>query len=105
MYDAETVEWVAVTTTSDELGNSTTTPAAAVEVSALVASGQSSERVDNQSADVVTSLVLYVLDPSISPGASDRFNVRGKAYEVEGVPKVWGSSGFEVAVTRTEVRE
>lgn len=105
MRDAETVQWIAVTTTDDdELGNSTETPAAPVSVTALVAGRASSETVANDQPAVITSLTLYVLDASITPGASDRFTVRGQTYEVDGVPKFWGASGIEVAVTRTEVR-
>lgn len=106
MRDLETVQWVAVTTEADdELGNSSTESAAPVPVPALVAGRATSESNDNEQPDVITSLTLYVLDGSITPGASDQFIVRGKAYEVDGVPKFWGASGVELVVTRTEARQ
>lgn len=104
MHDAETVSWVAVTTTVDELGNSTTSDAEAVEVLALVAARSSNENADSRQPAVIVGKTLYLLDSSAEPGPSDWFTIRGDRYEVEGEPHRWGSSGVEVAVTKAAPR-
>ena len=101
MRDAETVQWVAVTTTRDRLGNETTAEADPVDVTALVAGRSSSENVDPKSPAVIVGKTLYILDPIVEPGPSDWFTVRGERYEVDGESIRWGSSGVEVAISRT----
>lgn len=100
MRDAETVQWVAVTTTRDRLGNETTTDAAPVDVQALVAARGTSENADSQAPSVLVGKTLYLLDATIEPGPSDWFTIRGQRYDVEGESHRWGSAGVEVAVTR-----
>lgn len=104
MHDAETVQWIAVTTTDDGLGNETTTEADPVATLALVAALSAVEAQDSRTPAVIVGKTLYLLDPSIEPTASDAFIVRGARYEVEGEAHRWGSSGTEVSVKRTEAR-
>lgn len=104
MHDAEDVSWVSVITDTDELGNSTTTEASPVTVSALVAARSTSENQDPRSPAVLVGKTLYLLGVAAEPGPSDWFIVRGQRYEVEGESHRWGSAGVEVAVTRAAVR-
>ena len=104
MADAETVQWVSVTSVTDELSTITRSEAAAVPVAALVAAAGSSEQTDPDRAPVVTGKTLYLLDPGVVPGASDWFTIRGERYEVVGEAHRWGSYGVEVTVKRAEAR-
>jgi hypothetical protein len=102
MADAETVQWVSVTTTRDALGNTETAEADPVDVPALVAArGSGSETFDQRAPGVIVGETLYILDPAVVPGASDWFTIRGVRYDVEGEGFRWGSSGSEVAVRRS----
>jgi hypothetical protein len=104
MQAQETVSWVAVTATTDTYGNTSVVEAAAVDVEALVApvNGQRSsvESVDANDPHTVTRWTLYLLDPTIQPGPSDWFTVRGARYEVDGQSFAWGSKGVELIVRR-----
>jgi hypothetical protein len=103
MQDSESVAWVSVTTSSDIYGNTTTTEAAPVTLSALVAARSAQEAFDPRAPAVIVGLTLYLLDTDVVPLASDWFTVRGERYEVDGEPHRWGSAGVEVAVKRAEV--
>ena len=104
MRATETVQWIAVTTDRDRLGNETANEAAPRDVLALVAAHSSSESTDPRSPAVLVGKALYLLDATIEPGPSDQFIVRGETYEVEGEAARWGSFGVEVAIKRAGAR-
>lgn len=104
MADAETVDWVSVTTTVDALSKVIRTEAAPQPVAALVAARGSEEPGDAGRPQVITGKTLYLLDPDVLPGASDWFTIRGERYEVVGEAHRWGSYGVEVAVKRAEAK-
>lgn len=109
MRAAETVSYVAVTTTTDKYGDGTATDASPVSLLALVAKDQSHaqasiESYDNDAAANVVRKTLYLLDTTVEPTASDWFTVRGQRYEVDGESHRWGSKGVEVNVKRAEVK-
>jgi hypothetical protein len=103
MRHQETVSWVSVTTTDLGYGNTSTTEASPVTLSALVAARSAQESFDPRAPAVIVGLTLYLLDTAIVPLASDWFTVRGERYEVDGESHAWGTAGVEVAVKRAEV--
>lgn len=104
MHNAETVLWVSVTKTTDELSNETETAAEPVPVLAMVAGRSASESTRSDEPSVLTGKTLYLLDPTLVVSAADWFTVRGDRYEVEGEAHRWGSSGVEVAVQRASAQ-
>lgn len=97
----ETVTWYATTTTTDDLGNTTTTEAPGVPLMALVAGRSSSENTGRSDQPaLLVGKTLYLLDGTVEPSPSDSFEVRGERYDVQGEPHRWGSMGVEVAVAR-----
>jgi hypothetical protein len=97
----ETVTWYATTTATDDLGNTTTSEAAGVELQALVAARSSSENTGRPDEPaLLVGKTLYLLNAAIEPGPSDSFEIRGERYDVVGEPHRWGSMGVEVAVAR-----
>lgn len=101
MQAAETVLWVAVTTTTDDLSNTTIDEAAPVPLTALVAARSTAEGSNPRAPGVITGKTLYLLDAVQEPSPDDWFTVRGDRYDVEGEAHRWGDMGIEVAVTRT----
>lgn len=104
MADAETVQWVSVTTTKNQVGDVTSIEAGPVPVLALVAARSADEPDDSDRPAVIVGKTLYLLDPAVVPGASDWFTLRGDRYEVVGDAHRWGSSGVEVAVRRAKAK-
>lgn len=107
MVGNATVEHIAVTTTTDAYGDTTTTKAAPVAVpGAIFAPRTSSERSDQTVPAVIVGGTLYLKGVDISP--ADQFTVDGVLYDVEGEPGHWVSPfdgrdfGYEVAVKRYE---
>ena len=102
IVNSDVVSHVAVTTSTDALGDVTYVEAAPVSVRAMVAGRSSAESADSRTPAVLTGLTLYIFDLAVVPGASDWFTVRGERYEVEGQAHRWGQMGVEVAVKRAE---
>lgn len=69
---------------------------------ALVAPRSSSDLAGPERTGVIIGLTLYVRSVDVVLQAGDRFEIGGQAYEVEGVPGVWGVRGVEVALKRVE---
>lgn len=104
-----TVTVRSVTTTTDNLGDSTTTTADTVLDWALIAPRSSTERTDPRAPAVVTAASIY--GPfGTSLNADDVLIVAGHSpsmdgtWQVEGMPGDWSLNGwkpgFEVAVKR-----
>jgi head-tail adaptor len=104
MLAAEPVQWIAVTTTDDDLGDDTETAAEPVELMAVVAGRSSDETADNNQPGVITALTLYLRGTDVVPSASDRFIVRGRLHQVDGEAHRWGRTGVEVPIKRTGAR-
>ncbi|HET7666545.1 MAG TPA: hypothetical protein VFK56_10845 [Mycobacterium sp.] len=107
MLGNATVEHIAVTSTKDKYGDTTTTKAAPVAVpGAIFAPRTSSERTDPTAPAVIVGGTLYV--KGITPSPLDQFTVDGVLYDVQGEPGHWVSPftredfGYEVAVKRYE---
>lgn len=105
MQQAETVTYVAVTTTRDKYGDGSDSGATGVDVRALVGTWRtlgSSESFNSNSPDSVTKLTLYLQDTTIEPAVDDWFTVRGLRYDVDGPCHRWGTMGVEVNVKRAD---
>lgn len=100
----EIVQWVAITTTRNRLGDGTEAEASPVPVEATVSDAGSSESDDPDDPQVIIRKKLHLLGVAADPGPSDRFIVRGHTYDVDGEPHRWGSMGVELVIARTEVR-
>jgi hypothetical protein len=106
MLNSETVTYVEVTTTEDDLGDETYAEADPVALTALVAIGDTREQFGDNAPDLAVSYTLYFL-PGNMPAAtsSGYFTVRGERCEVSSGPNGrWGDMGEVVAVTRTAAR-
>ena len=110
MLSNASVSLIQVTTTTDDLGDSTTETVETVLEWALVAPRSSTERVDPRSPAVLTAATIYA--PFGTPlDADDLLVVFGHSpsmdgeWQVEGMPGDWSlggwQAGLEVAVKRT----
>lgn len=98
-----------VTTTEDDLGNSTTTLVDTALAWALIAPRTSTERTDPRSPAVVTAATLYgpfgvAIDSDDLVVIANHSPTFDGVWQVEGMPGQWSlngwTPGFEVALTR-----
>jgi hypothetical protein len=93
-----------VTTTPDDLGNTTEETVETQWGPCAVAPRASAESTDPRSPAVIVGLTVY--GPPVDIDADDLLVIDGEAYQVDGLPGVWRSPftgwepGIEVAVKR-----
>ena len=97
-------------TTTDDLGDSTTTATETTLDWALIAPRSSTERTDSRSPAVITAASIYApfetaLDADDVLVVSNHSPAMDGAWQVEGMPGAWSlgdwRAGLEVAVKRT----
>lgn len=100
----ETVTLVSTTTTTDPLGDSTTTTVTSEWGPCAVAPRYANESTDPRVAPLVVGLTVY--GPVVDIDADDTVVVRGETWQVDGLPAEWRNPftgwapGIEVQLKR-----
>jgi hypothetical protein len=100
----KTLTLISTTTTTDPLGDSTTTETETLWGPCAVAPRYATESTDPRVPPVIVGKVIY--GPVVAIDSDDRIRIDGELYEVDGLPGVWESPftgwapGIEVPVKR-----